>query len=111
KRKNSGLGCDMGVLTSNEPNCTIRVWTLFTFCIVFATPSTEGSGQFRVHPEHGMNSIIPSTGSCRVTLVNVYGATIACEAPRHDQSEARNARRGSSAWNRCHVPSIGASFS
>src|SRR5215831_9092268 len=45
----------------------------------------------RVGELFSSSTIIPSTGSCRVALANVYGATMACEAPRHDQSEARNA--------------------
>jgi len=31
-----------------------------------AIPPRKGSGQIRAHPEHGMSTVIPSTGSCRV---------------------------------------------
>jgi hypothetical protein len=33
---------------------------------------TKGSGQIRVHPEHGMNTIIPSTGSSQVLTSEAF---------------------------------------
>jgi hypothetical protein len=79
-------------------------------CCILRQPCVVAVRSASIHAMRDIARLIPSTGSCRVTLANVYGATMACEAPRHDQSEARNASRGSSAWNRCHVPSIGTSF-
>jgi hypothetical protein len=63
------------------------------------------------HPMLGMRGGIPSTRSCQVKLANVCGATISYGTPWHDQSELRKVRRGSSAWKRFHLPSIGSSFS
>src|SRR5215510_1480029 len=71
----------------------------------------EGSGQTQGHAEHGMSTVMPCTGSCRVLLANVYVARMACDAPRHDQRAFRNASSGSSAWNRRQAPAMGSSFS
>src|SRR5215831_18546034 len=54
--------------------------------------------------------VMSFTGSCRVKSANEYMVVISWDVTRHDQSEERNANRGSSAWYRFHSPSMGSSF-
>jgi len=48
------------------------------------TCGIEGSGHFRAHAAHGMNTIMPSTRSCRAMCAIEDVATVLGVLARHD---------------------------
>jgi hypothetical protein len=54
----------------------------------------KGSGQFGAHAELGMNTIMPSRGSCREESANPDTARVLRLAPRHDMGKAQQVKQG-----------------